>query len=141
VKLPGPTRHFVGRDRIVHGDQITTGAVSGTGIAIAGGSQSTVTTGLSRQELDSLFAPLMMALQATPPEKRTAALRQAEELKWETAKGKQADDGRIARLIDRLVELAPRAVSTIVSTFASPILSRIAGPVTKFVLEKIQKEP
>jgi hypothetical protein len=132
---------FVGRDRIVHGDQITTGAVSGTGIAIAGGSQSTVTTGLSRQELDSLFAPLMMALQATPPEKRTAALRQAEELKWETAKGKQADDGRIARLIDRLVELAPRAVSTIVSTFASPILSRIAGPVTKFVLEKIQKEP
>ena len=56
------------------------------------------------------------------------------------AKGKDADDSKIAKLLDSLVELVPGAVSTVVSTFASPILAGIAGPVTKFVLERIQGE-
>jgi hypothetical protein len=34
--------------------------------------------------------------------------------------------------------MAPGAVGAIVSTFANPILSGLAGPVTKFVLDKLQ---
>ena len=60
-----------------------------------------------------------------------------EALKAEAAKGKQADDGTVAKLVDGFVQLVPSAVGAIVSAFGTPILGGIAGPVTKFVLDKI----
>jgi len=145
---------FIGRDRIVHGDEvygdkvagdkvsgdkITVGDITGsTGLAIGRGAQATVAAGVSGQDIDRLFAPLMNILRDAPPEKRDEAIEKAEELKIEVVKGKDADDSRMAKLLDGLVGLVPGAVSAVVSTFASPILAGIAGPVTKFVLDKIQ---
>ena len=80
----------------------------------------------------------MKFLSATPSPKKDEALKKVEALKQEVAKGKEADDNRVAKLLDGLVGLVPSAVSSVVSTFASPILGGIAGPVTKFVLDKIQ---
>ena len=132
-------RDFVGRDKTVHGDQITTGDVSGTGIAIGRGAQANVTQGISPRDLELLFAPLLAAVAREAPADKTAeAVQQVRALKAEVAKGKQADDGKIAKLVDGLVGLVPNAVGTVVSTFASPILGGIAGPVTKFVLDKLQ---
>jgi hypothetical protein len=54
------------------------------------------------------------------------------------AKGKQADDSRLGRLLDGLAALAPGAVASLVGTFASPLLAAAVGPVTKFVLGKLQ---
>jgi hypothetical protein len=119
---------FVGRDKIVHGDEVHGDKVGGdeisvgditdsTGIAIGRSAQATVTTSIPVQGID---------------------LEKAEALRSEVAKGKDAEDGRMARLLDGLVELVPGAVSALVSAFASPILAGIAGPVTRFLLERIQ---
>jgi len=59
-------------------------------------------------------------------------------LNTEVAKGKLADDGRIARIVDGLADLVPKAVGAILSTLASPLLDGIAGPVTTFVLGKLK---
>jgi hypothetical protein len=40
--------------------------------------------------------------------------------------------------VEGLVGLVPHAVGAVVGTFANPVLSGIAGPVTKYVLEKIE---
>jgi uncharacterized protein YraI len=59
-------------------------------------------------------------------------------LKQEAAKGKNADDRVVARLVEGLVGLMPGAASAVVSAFATPILGGIAGPVTEYVLEKLR---
>ena len=131
---------FVGRDKTVHGDQITTGDVSGTGIAIGRGARANVTQGISPRDLEALFAPLLAAVaQAAPAEAKAAAVQQVQELKAEAAKGKQAEDRTIAKIVDGLVGMVPKAVGAVLSTFASPILGGIAGPVTKYVLEKLKR--
>lgn len=135
---------FIGRDRVddrveIHaGDTINVGDVSGAGIAIGRGAQATVTTGISAQELQRLFEPLMTSIREMPVANQTEALKRAEELKQEVAKGKAADDSKMGKLIDGLVGLVPGAVSGIASIFASPIVGGLAGPVTKYVLDKIQ---
>jgi hypothetical protein len=145
---------FVGRDKTVHGDEvhgdkvmgdkvggdkITVGDISGsTGVAIGRGAQATVTTGVSGQDLERLFAPLVDAIREAPPGKRDEALQKAGALKQEVAKGDKADDTVMAKLIDGLVELVPGAVSAVTSMFATPILGGLAGNATKFVLDKIQ---
>jgi hypothetical protein len=130
---------FVGRDKTTHGDRITTGDLSGTGIAIGRGARANVTQGISPHELEPLFAPLLAAVaQEAPADNKAAAVQQVQELKREIAKGEQAQDGKIARILDGLAGMAPAAVGSVVRTFATPILGGLAGPVTKFVLEKLK---
>jgi Caspase domain len=139
---------FVGRDKVVHGDEvrgdkiggdkITVGGISGQGVAIGRGAQATVTTGISGHELQRLFEPVIKSIREMPNDNQTEALKKAEELKQEVAKGKAADDSKMGKLIDGLIGLVPSAISGIASIFASPILGGFAGPVTKYVLEKIQ---
>jgi hypothetical protein len=127
----------VGGDKIA-GDKITVRDVSGQGIAIGRGAQATFTAGISSQELQVLFEPLMKSIREIRVIDQTEALKTAEQLKQEVAKGKAADDNKLAKLIDGLIGLVPSAVSGITSIFASPILGGLAGPVTKYVLDKIQ---
>ena len=109
-----------------------------SGVAIGDGAQAIVHQGISGAELDKLFAPLMAAAASATPDKRAEAEEDAEALKDEVAKGDQADDTIMAKLIDGLVTLAPGAVSAVTSMFATPILAGLAGNATKFVLDKIQ---
>ena len=141
---------YIGRDKVVHGDEvrgdkvggdkITVGNVSGSGIAIGRGAQASVTTGISGADLDGLFEPIFRALRDAPPEKREEAVQRAEELQAEVAKGEKADDSRMAKLLDGLIELVPGAVTAVVSTFATPVLAGIAGPITRFILDKLRLE-
>lgn len=103
---------FVGRDRITHC--------------------------ISPRDLEALFAPLLAAVaKQAPADKQAAAVQQVEELKAEVAKGKQADDSKMRRIVDGLVAMVPAAIGAVVSMFATPILGGIAGPVTKSVLDKL----
>lgn len=130
---------FVGRDRIVHGDQITTGDVSGTGIAIGRGAQANVSQGISPRDLELLFAPLLaLVAHQAPAGMQVAAVQQVQELKAEVAKGKQADDSKLGKIVDGLVGMVPGAIGAVVSIFATPVLGGIVGPVTKFVLDKLK---
>ena len=89
-------------------------------------------------EINQLFLPLMEFVHSAPPEKQAEAEQKVEELKEEIAKGEQADDSRLAKIIDELASMLPGAISAIVSMFASPILSGMVGPVTQFVLQRLQ---
>ena len=65
-------------------------------------------------------------------------MRQVEELEAEVAKGKRADDSKMGRIVDGLVAMVPGAFGAVVSLFSTPILGGIAGPVTKYVLDKLK---
>jgi hypothetical protein len=92
----------------------------------------------SHAQIDELFQPVADAVRAAAPERQQEATQKVETLKSEVAKGKGADDGLMAKLVDGIVGLVPAAVSAIAGAFASPILGGVAGPVTKFVLDKLQ---
>lgn len=124
---------FVGRDI----KNITTGNVSGTGVAIGRGAQVHVNQGLAGNQLAQLFVPLLAIAQSAPADKRDEAIKTAAALQEEAAKGKQEDDSVLAELLENLVGLVPSAVSTVVSAFASPILAGVVGPATKYVLRKL----
>ncbi|MGH8077553.1 MAG: hypothetical protein ACREPE_09550 [Lysobacter sp.] len=95
--------------------------------------------GISPQDLEPLFAPLLAAVaKEAPADKQAAAVRQVEQLKAEVAKGKQADDNKIGTIVEGLIAMVPGAIGAVVSMFATPILGGIAGPVTKFVLGKLK---
>lgn len=142
--------HFVGRDMTVQGDvvggdkvggdKISVGDVSGTGVAIGGGAGSSVQMGLSASEVAQALAPVLAAVQsnAADPATQAAALQEIEALKAELAKGKDADDSRVAKILDGLANLVPGAVAAVVSAFGTPLLVGIAGPVTQFVLDRLK---
>lgn len=58
-------------------------------------------------------------------------------MKSEAAKGEKANDGVMAALVNGIAKLVPGAVSAVTSAFGTPLLSGIAGPVTKIVLKDI----
>jgi hypothetical protein len=92
----------------------------------------------SHAQIDEIFRPLAEAVRAAPPEKQQEAAKKVEALKSEVAKGKSADDSVMGKLVDGIVGLVPGAVSAVVGAFATPVLGGIAGPVTKFMLDKLQ---
>jgi hypothetical protein len=118
------------------------GAYVGGGVNTGGGDfvgRDKISQGVSPRNLEPLFAALVAAVsQQAAPAQQGAALQAVQQLKAEVAKGPQADDGRLGRIIDGLAALVPGAVGAVASLFASPILSGIAGPVTKFVLDKLK---
>lgn len=140
---------FIGRDKIVHGDEVhgdkvmgdktTVGDVTNSTVGVIGRvEQSTVTVGIPAADLERLFAPILAAVQQADSALRVAAEPTVQELKAEAAKGKQADDSRLASLIDGLTGLVPGAVAAVVAAFASPILAGIAGPLTQAVLQHLK---
>jgi len=112
------------------------GSVGSVGGDIVG--RDKITGAPSAAALDSALRPLREAIGAAPAEVRTEANAKLTALKQEAAKGKDANDSVIAKLVDGLIELVPAAASAVVSAFATPILGGIAGPVTGFVLDKIR---
>jgi len=59
------------------------------------------------------------------------------ELKKETTK-RERDDGVVARLIEGLVSLVPEAANAVLRAFGTPALGEIAGPITKWILDKMK---
>ena len=92
----------------------------------------------SQTNLQELFTPIADVIEASTPDRRAAANQKLDALKKETAKGKDANDSVIAKLLEDIVGLAPSAVQAIVAAFANPILGKLAGPVTKYILDKFK---
>ncbi len=122
----------------VNGDKIVATVSDSRNVAIGKDIRLNVSSGLSAHELTALFAPILQAVTSIDASQRPAAEQLVQDLQAETAKGEAANDSRLGKLIDGLTGLVPTAVSAVVATFTSPILAAVVGPVTKFVLEKIQ---
>ena len=112
------------------------GSIGSVGGDIVG--RDKVTGAPSVAAIDEALRPLREALEAAPAAARAEAKAKVETLGKEAAKGRGANDGAIAKLVDGLIGLVPSAASAVVSAFASPILGGIAGPVTSFVLDKLR---
>ena len=97
--------------------------------------------GIPPSELEGLFAPLLAAVaQHAPADKQAALEQQVRELQAEVARGKQADDDKIGRIVDGLVSMVPGAIGAVVKLFATPILRGVTGPVTRLVLGKLNPD-
>jgi hypothetical protein len=115
--------------------------ISGGSVTVGGdivGRDKNVRMEISRVQLDQTLRGVEEALRAASPETQAEALQKLEELKTEASKGHNARDTVVAKLVDGLVQLIPGAVSAVVSAFGAPILAGVAGPATKYVLDKIQ---
>ena len=133
----------IGGDKL-QGDKVTfQGPVDAQSLAVGHGAHAEASQGIDPAQLNQLLVPLFQAVARS----QAAAAQQAEayqtitELKQELVNGKQADDSRIAKLIDGLVDLIPAAVGAVTAAFASPILAGVAGPVTGYVLSKLRGKP
>ncbi len=112
------------------------GAVGSVGGDIAGGDK---TVGIhSAAAVDEALRPLLDAIKGAPQQVRPEAEAKLTELKQEAAKGRDANDGLMAKLLDELVGLVPAAASAIGSAFATPVLGALVGPFTSFVLDKLR---
>jgi hypothetical protein len=137
---------FVGGDKVLGpkiSKQINTGGGAFVGGNVSAGrdfvGRDRLAQGLSPRDLEPLFAPLLAAVaQQAPPDQVAATIQQVQALKAEVAKGQQADDRRMGKIVDGLVAMAPGAIGAVASLFATPILDGIAGPVTQFVLGKLK---
>ena len=112
------------------------GRVGSVGGDIVG--RDKITGAPSAAARDSALRPVSETIGTAPTEVRTEAEAKLAALKQEAAKGKDANDGVVAKLVDGLVELVPAATTAVVSAFATPILGGIAGPVTAFVVDKLR---
>jgi hypothetical protein len=108
------------------------------GGSIVGGDMTVTNYGeMSNTQLNEIFRPIHDAVQQSSPEKQAEAAPKIEALKSEAAKGEKANDGVMAALVHGIVKLVPGAVSAVTSAFGTPLLSGIAGPVTRIVLKDI----
>ncbi|MEZ4661746.1 MAG: caspase family protein [Caldilineaceae bacterium] len=127
------------------GDQVGGNKVTATvgdnaqNLAIGSGIHQTISTqGIDTAALDTIVAQLMRAVVQTSDDvQMTKAMSQVHAIQAEAQKGNKADDGLLADLVADLVDLAPGAVTAVVSAFASPIFASIAGPITQHVLKRL----
>ncbi|MDW9667796.1 hypothetical protein GOB27_14475 [Sinorhizobium meliloti] len=112
------------------------GFVGSVGGDIVGRDKTAVES--TQRDLGFVFQTLLDAARTAPPEHQQEAEEMLAQLRAEVGKGKQADDGVVAKLMDGFVTLVPTAVTAVAGAFATPLLAGLAGPVTKFVLERIQ---
>ncbi len=92
----------------------------------------------SAAALDEALRPVIEAIRAASPAAQPDAEAKVAALRQEAAKGKGADDTVVARLVDGLAGLMPGVTGAVVGAFGTPLLGGIAGPVTKFVLDKLR---
>jgi hypothetical protein len=95
------------------GHQVSTGGGAYVGGNVSAGrdfiGRDRISAGVGQQALQALFAPLLAAVAAqAPPDQQAEAVQQVQELQAEAARGEQADDGAMARIIDGLAELVAR---------------------------------
>jgi hypothetical protein len=125
---------FVGRDQVVHNNEVYEGDITVGDIVNA----SDVVIGNRNQIIHQEFAPLYRELENLRPDQKEEAEQIVKNIEKEVVSGKQGDDQRLSRLIDRLVDLIPGAVSAVVSMFSTPVLSGLVGPATKAILDQIR---
>lgn len=118
---------------------------SGGGVNISGGRVTAdniagrdihIRTQISQSDLSQIFHQVADVIQRAA-HNSPAALEKLEVLKQEAGKGTEGDHSRMTQLIDGILALVPEALKAMASAFATPLLSGVAAPVTRFLLAKM----
>ncbi|MCE7983129.1 MAG: caspase family protein [Caldilinea sp. CFX5] len=105
---------FVGRDKIVSRETISR----------------------PQNNLDALFAPLLVMVELVPAPQQPVTRQTLERLKKAIAT--EAGDEQIAEIVEALQGQMTSVPPAALSALLMPIVTPVAGPITKFVLKKIQ---
>jgi len=108
---------------------VTTGDVSGTGIAIGHGASAVVQHGVLGQELEPLFASVLTHIERRPADHevdKAELARTVTQVEQEAARGEEADLGRLAHLLKTLKAIAP----DVLEVTAAALLNPVAGVAT-----------
>jgi ferritin-like metal-binding protein YciE len=112
---------------MVAGDRISVGTISGTDVAIGRSGNVSVSP-------VQLFAPLVQVM-----ETNGGNLDQVQLLRAEVSRGENASDEKIASLIMDITDAVPEAASVIARIFANPMVARVSGGATKYVLRRLRR--
>ncbi len=147
---------FVGRDKVVLGDEvhgdkvlgdkvggdkITVGDVSGTGVAIGREARATVTQGLGGDDIAKLFASVYRRIEARPedPDVDKAELTETvQKIEREVSKGEQANPKKVERWLRTLALMAEDIFEVTAACLTSPAAG-IATVIRK-VVDKAKEE-
>jgi hypothetical protein len=103
---------------------VTTGNVSGTGIAIGHGASAVVQQGVLAQELEPLFATVLAHIESRPADHevdKAELARTVSQVEQEAAKGEEADLGRLAHLLKVLKAVAPDVLEVTAAALLNPV--------------------
>lgn len=126
---------FVGRDKIIHGDdvkgdkvggdQITVRDITGsTGIPIGRGAQATVTQGLGGDEIAKLFNTVYQQIRARPEDPdvdKEELTDTVQKIQSEVAKGERANPSKVERWLRNLAVMADDIFDVTVACLTSPV--------------------
>jgi hypothetical protein len=126
---------FVGRDKIIHGDEVRGGKVDGDKIAVSGirgdnvaiaagrGAEATAAKGLNGPQIAARFRPIYDAIEARPgtsSEDRADILAEVEEIQSWVSRGDDADESFLSRRLRNLKRMAPDILELVLATMANP---------------------
>jgi Ternary complex associated domain 2 len=103
---------------------ITTGDVKGTGIAIGHGASASVQQGLRGGDVPRLFAAVYERIDERPDDPavdKDEVAQTVRAVEQETAKGSDADPGKVEGWLRRLADLAPDVLEVTLATLANPV--------------------
>jgi hypothetical protein len=127
--------NFIGRDQISIGD------IQRSKVGFERGAQAQTTVGPTTEEINHLFGLLLSLIYETPILDVATARLQAELLRQELGRGIEADDAQLARLIDSLARYSSALRDALINAFTTTSFTRMRGPVTQFVIERLQVDP
>ena len=117
---------IVGRDKVTHGDNVTTGNIgAGASVAMGRGAQAVAGSGnVNMNAWDDWRSQMFKWVDAQP--KLSAADKQdvkdsVEKIQAEAKKGEQADPQRLERLINSIALVAPDAFEVAITTIMNPL--------------------
>jgi hypothetical protein len=123
AELPGGARFCPSCGKpVAQPGSITTGDVSGVGIAIGHGASATGTQGLSGSEVASLFAAVYRQVDELPDSAdKDAVAETVHAVEQEAAKGDDADPDKVEGWLRRLAGLAPDVLEVTLATIVNPV--------------------
>ncbi len=145
-KKPDSGLHISGSVSVNHGDFVAgdKNVIAGQGNVIATGGQqdASITTGGRNDGVDAekLFAQLLERIDERPntsAEDKDDLKANVAEIRAEAGKGKDADEGFVARRIRNIQRIAPDIADVVLSTIANPAAG--LAMVAKKIAERAQK--
>jgi uncharacterized caspase-like protein len=138
---------FVGRDRVIHsdnvrgdkvgGDKYTTGDITDSTVAIGRNAQTTYTEGLRGEDLVRLFAQVYRQIEARPDDPnvdKEELVDTVQKVEEEAAKGEMSNPNKVERWLKNLVQMAPDILDVTVACLTHPLTG--VGTVIRKVAEK-----
>lgn len=108
----------------VRGDKISTGNISGTGIAIGRGAQAQVSYGGDAGEFQKLFETIYRRIDERPPDpdvEKEEIREQVKRIEQEVTTDEDVNPGKLDRWLHTLALMAPDIFDVTVATIANPV--------------------